>query len=519
MRLFTKTKAILIIGCMSLGLLAGCGANNVSNKSGGENSGTDVEISYWNAGLGDEFLKKMIAEFKKVKPEYNVFYTATASVASVKASLGQKDYDTVDLYASAKIYDSTWMEPLDDVLNSSVDGNNLTMREKFSPSYLKLEKANDGKYYNLTYGGGILGIVYNKKLFEKAGIKQLPRTVNELAAVCDKLYGSGITPIAHFKGGGYWRFISDLWEAQYEGVDYYYNNFYSCKDEKGVSPSKEVFTKKDGRYQAIKAFEKFITPNYVLAGSNSNDHITMQTLFLNGKSAMMVSGSWLYNEMKSSGDTQDFEMMKTPVISTIIDKLTTIKSETDLRRLITAIDAVADGSKPIADFKKSDNTYQVDELTVSDSDWNYVKTARNSVASNYAGEGFFVPKYSNSKEGAKEFLKFFFSDAGYKIYLDTLHIELPLSSANKAIDTTGWNSFELSQHKLGAMVENHVSSLFMGQHRIFTDGGASAYAGFSYIDLFCSNNANDRIASDEVWKKIIQLVDDNYEKSWLSNIK
>ena len=31
----------------------------------------------------------------------------------------------------------------------------------------------------------------------------------------------------------------------YDGIDYYTNNFYTCKDEAGNSPSKDVLTKKD----------------------------------------------------------------------------------------------------------------------------------------------------------------------------------------------------------------------------------------------------------------------------------
>ncbi len=143
-------------------------------------------------------------------------------------------------------------------------------------------------------------------------------------------------------GNTYWEYAEEVWHAQYDGYDYYRNTFYACKDEAGNSPSKDVLTKKDGRYQVLKAMEKFVTPEYILPGSNSQDHITMQTKFLNQDIGIMVNGSWVSNEMETTGNMADYGVMKTPVISSITDKLTTVKSDTLLRQLISAIDAVSD---------------------------------------------------------------------------------------------------------------------------------------------------------------------------------
>lgn len=118
---------------------------------------------------------------------------------------------------------------------------------------------------------------------------------------------------------------------------------------------------------------------------------------------MMITGSWIANEMKGAGSTDDFDLMKTPVISSITDKLTTVKKESELRKVITAIDAVTDGEKDIAEYQDGEN-YKVDGLSVSAADWTYIRLARNSIASNYSGEGMFIPTYSNAKEGAKQFM-------------------------------------------------------------------------------------------------------------------
>ena len=338
-----------------IGVFAGCSSSKSKQNI---NSTSNIDIAYWNSGLGTDWLDAVIAGFKKAYPEYTVTYSASASSSAVVANFNGEG-DTVDLYMNLKDYDTSNLEPLDDVLSATAKGDSKTIGEKFNPSYLELEKSSDGHYYTLTYGGGVLGIVYNKKLFKQANITQLPRTTNELTTVCDKLYGKDIKPLCHFAPSGYWEFMDEVFFSQYDGLDYYINNFYACKDTDGTSPSKNLFLKKDGRYETLKAYEKFITPEYVLAGSNSLDHVTIQTQFLNGSAAMMVSGSWLSNEMKSIGGLEDFEMMKTPVLSAIVDKLTTVKTETGLKKLISAIDSVTDGEKSLSDYKNGENYIEI----------------------------------------------------------------------------------------------------------------------------------------------------------------
>ena len=512
-----KKKKIVTIGlavlmvCSSVSLI-GCGGK--SKKSGGEKV---IEIAYWNSGLGAKWLEAEIAAFEAKYPEYEVKYTATASETAVVAGFRQEDTDTTDLYMALKQYDTDYLEPLDDVLDSKAEGDSKTLREKIDPSYLKLEETADGKVNQLTYGGGALGFVYNKEQFQKAGITTLPRTTDELAIACDQLLEEDITPICHFAGGGYWRFMAEAWFMQYEGLDYYLNHFYACKDENGNSPSKEVFTKEDGRYAVVKACEKIITPDSVLLGSNTNDHVTAQTMFLQGEAAIMINGAWLSNEMSSAGDTDNFEVMKTPVISTIIDKLTSVKKESDLRKLITAIDAVTDGEKDISDYKDGEN-YNVDGLSVTAADWDYVSNARNTTPGNFSGEDMYIPNYSDAKEGAKKFIAFLYSDEGYRIYTEQTHMTLPLNLCEGEIDSSKWNSFEKSFLDLQNKTQQTATEYIMSKHKIFAEGGAASFANYSFYDKLCSNNVSDRMNSSQIWDEIIKKVDGNYENNWIANI-
>lgn len=514
MKLGKRSLAILLVLAMVLGLVA-CGGEGKKEVG---NSKTDIEIRLWSAGLGEEWIQKMIEAFEKENPEYNVTYSATADGDSVISSYGLEESDTIDLYMAVRSYDTRYAEPLNDVLESAVYGDSKPLKEKFSENYLEFEQSADGNYYALTYGGGIMSLVYNKEIFEKAGVTQVPRTTDELTVACDKIYRAGYKPLAHFTKGGYWDFISEVWFAQADGMDYYLNNFYACTDEKGNSPSKDALTNKDGRYDVLKAYEKFITPEYIMDGSNTTDHVVVQTKFLDGQAAMMVNGSWLANEMKTTGSTEGFEMMRLPVISSITDRLETVKSDTVLRLLISAIDSVTDGEKQLSDYQSGDG-YVVDGNQISASDWEIVADARNTVAANYSGESAFIPTYSNAKEGAKEFLKFMYSDKGYKIYTDTLHITLPLEFADAELDTSSWNAYEQNLYEISQTATSFASYYIAGKHRIFTDGGASSFVGTEYIAGLCSKNSGDRITADKAWEQIMESIENNYENNWLANIK
>lgn len=516
MKKATKVVALMLILVMVSGCLAACG-----EKQGGsekkENSATDIEISYWNAGLGSDWLEAVVDAFNEAYPEYNAYFSASAAAGTVKATYGMEG-DTVDLYMANREWDTSKMEPLDELLTTTADGDKKTIGEKFEPGYLALEKAGDGHYYQLTYGGGVCGIVYNKEQFKEAGITQLPRTTNELAIAADKLKTAGKKAFAHYANNGYWTYMSEAWFSQYEGFDYYLNNFYACTDENGTSPSKDIFTKKDGRYEVLKAYGKLITPEYVMEGSNSIDHVNAQTQFLNGSAAMMVTGSWLSSEMAASDKLGMFSMMRTPVLSAVTDKCTTVKSEGDLRKVISAIDSILDGEKTEADYADGEN-FKVENLSVSAADWNYLTEARCSVPTNYSGEGCFIPTYSNAKEGAKEFLKFFYSDAGIKAYVDAVKVPLPLSlSDGTAIDTSKFNEFQKSQFDMLAEAKITPTYDNAAKHRIFVDGGASSFMNLNYITYLCASNPDDRKTVNQIWDEMMQTVEDNYE-TWVSDIK
>ena len=189
----------------------------------------------------------------------------------------------------------------------------------------------------------------------------------------------------------------------------------------------------------------------------------------------------------------------------------------ELRNLITAIDDVVDGKAEISTYQKGSD-YVINGKKVSAADWERVREARTSVTTNYSQQVAWVPAYSDAIEGAKEFLKFYYSDEGYKIFTDETHVALPLAFSDGELDLSQWNSFEKDIYNLHTSMEHEVSVGSMSKHRIFTDGGATPYVVIPFVEYYCSNNPNDRRNADEIWKMIMEAVDANYDQ-WCKNIE
>lgn len=513
-----KTVSLLLAAVMVLSMVA-CG-NDSSDETSNEvseeyASRTEVKIKFWRSGLGEDYLKKIVDAFNEKQTEYYVTYSSSSSMTAVLSTFGLETEDETDIYMGVSGA-GNYLEPLDDVVDSTIEGEGKTLREKLYPIYLEMATSRDGHIYQLTGGGGNIGIVYNKELFKKAGIEKTPRTTDELIKACSQLRDQDVVPFIHFTDGGYWTYYVEVWQAQYDGYDYWKNNWCMNTDLNGNSPSKEVFTTKDGRYEVLEVLEDLIAPDNIQSGSNSLDHVSAQTMLLNSDIGMMVTGTWITKEMEGLGAIDNYGMMKNPVISSITDKLTTVNSDMQLREVVDAIDAVTDGTASIDEYKSGDN-YMVGGVEVSAADWDYVMTARNMIQGSFNG-GMSIPNYSTEIDGAKEFMKFFFSDEGYKLFAEETRMGMPMDlSTGDLIDTSEWDSFAQEQYNV---LRNAKAYIGQGAfvHDIFINGGATAYATVNYIAPLTSRNADQNKTADELWQAVLEKVDLSYD-SWIKNIE
>lgn len=477
-----------------------------------ENNATTIQINYWNAGFGITWLNNLVEKFEAEYPEYDVYLEQTANQNYFDTTIPFKDDTTIDLYitgTTASNY-SEYLEPLDDIYSYKHDGESKTIGEKIIPSVAQALKGTDGKYYSMSYGGGLLSIAYDKSVID--GEKyEVPRTTDELISLVTELeaeYRGEKKPFITFEDGGYWRYVYKAWLVQYKGIDYYYNDLLQLKDAEG-NPDKSLLLdeeKQTGRYQLLKVLEKLFKADYVTADSAAGKFTPQQTKFLNGNAIMMPNGTWLYNEMKKTpgfdANNAQFAFMKMPVISAIADNLEDIEDDTELSELVKAVDAA--GGDVSAVPTEIEGKYSVSEATVK-----RVYEARNLIASNLDEGSCMIPNYSNAKEAAKTFLKFMHKDQMIKEYCDIVHMLFPANLSEGEIDTSSWNMWEKSVYEIQTtcnyLPQQNSMSRVLSAAGLFAESNAtmSPYKRFS-------DQVNPWTA-DKYWEQMTKIYNENWD--------
>jgi raffinose/stachyose/melibiose transport system substrate-binding protein len=165
--------------------------------------------------------------------------------------------------------------------------------------------------FSKQYPGGRFGIpstfrgealYYNKALFKKAGIENVPTTYDELVAAADKLAAAHI-PAITFGGTVNWhvmRLMDEILEVKCGPAKH--DAVMSMKVNWADEPC------------ATAAFEEFHrwTSKYTLKPFMGIDQAQSFNLFLAGKAAMMLEGNWLVGRLRNANRLADFGVFPFP---------------------------------------------------------------------------------------------------------------------------------------------------------------------------------------------------------------
>lgn len=488
-----KSKVFSIALCSVLAFSAVSAAG--CSKNDPDNTATNVQIYYWNSGLGKEWIDEIVQKYNAAQTKYTVTLDYDENATTIINTLSLGDSNNYDLYfcmLNNMQYKEDFIK-LDSVLDSNAYGESVKVREKYYPYLLNGVTERDGTTTFLTYGNSWCGIVYNSDIID--GVKySVPRTTSELEVLTAKLKNDGVTPWIFFNsnGGanGYMNYVTTGWAAQYDGLDYYNNTFMQLNGETDAQ-KKQMLLDKDGRYEALKVCESILTPNTVHAEHSNTNFTKVQTVFLKGEAAMIPNGGWLLNEMSG---TANVSMMKLPVISSITDKLE--NTEMDDQTLAQIVDEVDEGKTSSA--------------LCSQKDFDRIKEARNLLCNNGADQFVFVPKYSNAIDGAKDFLSYVYSDEGIVSFMK--HTSSP--AAAKLTDKSKFDVSSISawgQRQFQLTEELTAITSLINKSSIFTDTGLDGFLGLDYSLPLCSNNPAQRKNVDQLWEQLVNKVNENWE--------
>lgn len=193
---------------MLSGMLAGCGSGGTTagttaarqsetaaageQKEAGDAPAEKVILRVFDAhAYGLDEYAEMMAKFEAEHPgvTIEVQHAANDSAALLQSRVNANDIPdvfAVEAGTNAKKY-------YEYAYNWSEDKDVL---ELFQTEALTVGTDAQGNIMSLPWTYENAGLLYNKDLFEQAGITELPRTLDELEAACQKLEGAGITPFA-----------------------------------------------------------------------------------------------------------------------------------------------------------------------------------------------------------------------------------------------------------------------------------------------------------------------------------
>lgn len=500
MKKLAKLSALVLALSLSVGLTAGCNKQVVGDQY-------TIQLYMWDSGLGTDWMEEIIEDFNASQDTYTVLpeYTSAASAIISTLSLGTgNQYDLYFTMLNTMQYNEDFLD-LSDFIKETLPGENASIKSKYYPDLLDGMYNADDTINTLSYGNCWCGILYNKTMISE---DELPRTTDELADLSAEIGSQKAWLFYNDKyNNGYWNYVTYVWEAQYDGLDYYNNTMMQLKDAAGNSPSKEVmlgtdkgtdanYYEKDGRYQALLAMESMLTSNTVNPSSTNQNFTTVQNLFLGGHAAMSIGGNWIMKEM--SKVNEDIAMMKIPVISSITDKLEdTSMSDRELSAIVAEIDANPEATTSAAGL-------------CSGNDYMRIKQARNLMYNNGTEMYVFIPEYSNCIEGAKEFLRYFYSDAGTLAYMNStgLPASVRLTDESK-FDVSKLSDWNQTAFEFTASLTPLVTR--MDRADLFKDFGLNQYAGISTAQPLFKSNSDKRNAK-QLWDEMIVSINENWSE-------
>lgn len=185
--------------------------------------------------------------------------------------------------------------PMIEYINSGFGADITDLYEQYNtvdflPSAVEQCKY-DGKMYAIPYGGiGGCGIYYNKAIFAEVGI-EVPATIAELEAACDKLVAAGYVPFSLANGSKWTGSMYFMYLAtRFGGVDAFAN----------AVAGTGSFTDEAFMY-AAETIQDWVRKGYFPEGVNSlsTDDGQDRQLMYQEKTAMMLHGSWQSRSMAS----------------------------------------------------------------------------------------------------------------------------------------------------------------------------------------------------------------------------
>lgn len=325
-----KIISVLAITAMTASMLAGCGSSDnttstsdnttqaeavqeetTQTESSGDAAAVTeqvLKVAAFEGGYGADMWSEVVAAFEASHPGVTVELTIDKKLEDViSPSMKAGDYPDVVHLATGReaaltetLTKENALLPLTDVLEMTVPGESVKVKDKIIPGFLDTLATNpygDGVTYYAPMFYSPCGLFYNAGLLKEKGW-DVPTTWEEMWELGDKAAAEGIALFTYPTTGYFDAFTYALLSSA-GGSDF----FNSC------------MTYEDGIWEsdnATKVFELIsklaaYTEGTTVANANNDNFTKNQQLILDNKAIFCPNGTWLPGEMADAPRADGFE--------------------------------------------------------------------------------------------------------------------------------------------------------------------------------------------------------------------
>lgn len=313
-----KAIALTLAAAMSASLLAGCGGSQKGGSQtaeGAESSlpayneltvGTDYTdlkadlkfITHRTDLVDDGTFAGYVAEFQKMYPNITISYEGITDYANdMTTRLTSNDWGDICMIPT-----TIPLPELSDYFYAMCDLSAIENDYNFADN-----RAYNGKVYGIPSTGNAQGIVYNKAVFEAAGITELPTTPTKFLDALQQIkdYDSSIIPLYTNYAAGW---TMSAWDAYIGGgatgdADWMNVTMPQTHDAfaKGVPTGDE----ESGPYAVYNILYEAVKRGLTESDPTTTDWEGSKPMMNNGQIATMVLGSWAIIQMQDAGPNAD----------------------------------------------------------------------------------------------------------------------------------------------------------------------------------------------------------------------
>ena len=267
----------------------------------GENTDLSADLLFaYHRTDREEVLKGYVEQFQQMYPNINITYDLITDYAeNALLRIGNNDWQIMGIPTVDTDELPNYFVPLGDLETLSAQYNFMS------------QWAYDGVCYGLPSTGNANGVLYNKAVFEAAGITELPKTPDAFIAALQAVKDNtdAIPLYTNYAAG----WTMGAWDA-YIGVAATGKTSFFNQDLPHTANPFADRGDQTGPYAVYKILYDAVANGLIEEDYTTTDWEGCKGMMNRGEIATMVLGSWAYTQMQEAGDKpEDIGYMAFPI--------------------------------------------------------------------------------------------------------------------------------------------------------------------------------------------------------------